>query len=120
KLLVVELVLGCAESRCGLFMGVFSAAKRRCGNVSIRLNAFLRLLGPEQVVYSTRYKVNLVRSEVTFNNVAVNLIAVDDPHLFKESRLAALASAQQKDFNQFTDLPPKNTRASETVHVQLT
>lgn len=49
---------------------------------------------------------------VTFDNVAVNgalevlarslveVLAVDDPHLFEESRLAALASAQQQDLHQ--------------------
>lgn len=49
---------------------------------------------------------------VTFDNVAVDrgpellpgllveVLAVDDPHLFEESRLAALASAEQKDLHQ--------------------
>lgn len=48
----------------------------------------------------------------TFNNVAVDggpelfagllveVLAVDDPHLFEESRLAALAGAEQQDFDQ--------------------
>lgn len=51
-------------------------------------------------------------SVVTFDNVAVNggpellpgllveVLPVDDPHLFEESRLAALASAEQKDLHQ--------------------
>lgn len=51
-------------------------------------------------------------SDVTFNNIAVNcgseflpgllveVLPVDDPHLFEESRLAALASAEQKDLYQ--------------------
>lgn len=51
-------------------------------------------------------------SEVTFDNIAVNcgsevfsgmlveVLAVDDPHLFEESRLAALASAEQQDLHQ--------------------
>uniref|UniRef100_A0A7N8Y5U5 Uncharacterized protein n=1 Tax=Mastacembelus armatus TaxID=205130 RepID=A0A7N8Y5U5_9TELE len=51
----------------------------------------------------------LVSREVTFDNVAVNsgsellpgslveVLSVDDPHLFEESRLAALASAEQQD-----------------------
>ena len=49
---------------------------------------------------------------VTFDNIAVNrgpeflpgvlveVLPVDDPHLFEESRLAALASAEQQDFYQ--------------------
>uniref|UniRef100_A0A8C9X439 Uncharacterized protein n=1 Tax=Sander lucioperca TaxID=283035 RepID=A0A8C9X439_SANLU len=53
-----------------------------------------------------------VSSEVTFDNIAVNcgsevlsgllveVLAVDDPHLFEESRLAALASAEQQDLHQ--------------------
>ena len=51
-------------------------------------------------------------TEVTFDNIAVNrgsevlsgllveVLAVDDPHLFEESRLAALASAEQQDLHQ--------------------
>lgn len=51
-------------------------------------------------------------SVVTFDNVAVNrgpeflpgvlveVLPVDDPHLFEESRLAALASAEQQDLHQ--------------------
>ena len=30
----------------------------------------------------------------------VEVLAVDDPHLFEESRLAALASAEQQDLHQ--------------------
>uniref|UniRef100_A0A668ACC8 Uncharacterized protein n=1 Tax=Myripristis murdjan TaxID=586833 RepID=A0A668ACC8_9TELE len=53
-----------------------------------------------------------ISTEVTFDNIAVNsgsellsgllveVLAVDDPHLFEESRLAALASAQQQDLHQ--------------------
>lgn len=53
-----------------------------------------------------------MNSEVTFDNVAVNrgsevlsgslveVLPVDDPHLFEESRLAALASAEQQDLYQ--------------------
>lgn len=49
---------------------------------------------------------------VTFDNVAVDrgsevlpgllveVLAVDDPHLFEESRLAALAGAEQQDLHQ--------------------
>lgn len=49
---------------------------------------------------------------LTFDHVAVDrgpellpgslveVLAVDDPHLFEESRLAALASAEQKDLHQ--------------------
>lgn len=51
-------------------------------------------------------------SVVTFDNVAVNrgpeflpgvlveVLPVDDPHLFEESRLAALACAEQQDLYQ--------------------
>lgn len=51
-------------------------------------------------------------SGVTFDNIAVNcgsefllrllveVLAVDDPHLFEESRLAALASAEQQDLHE--------------------
>lgn len=51
-------------------------------------------------------------SVVTFDNIAVNggpeflpgvlveVLPVDDPHLFEESRLAALASAEQQDLYQ--------------------
>lgn len=50
--------------------------------------------------------------DVTFDNIAVNrgsevlsgllveVLPVDDPHLFEESRLAALASAEQQDLHQ--------------------
>lgn len=49
---------------------------------------------------------------ITFDNVAVDggselfagllveVLAVDDPHLFEESRLAALAGAEQQDLHQ--------------------
>ncbi len=56
--------------------------------------------------------VPAVSCDVTFDNIAVNcgfefllrllveVLAVDDPHLFEESRLAALASAEQQDLHQ--------------------
>lgn len=61
---------------------------------------------------SAPYNVPAVSTEVTFDNIAVNcgsevlsgllveVLAVDDPHLFEESRLAALASAEQQDLHQ--------------------
>lgn len=62
---------------------------------------------PRPSLSSTRPK-----ERVTFDHVAVNrafevlagllveVLAVNDPHLFEESRLAALASAQQQDLHQ--------------------
>lgn len=104
---------GCADST--LFMRVSplrSSALSRCGNFSIR---FQRLSGafPSQTGGSVLlFNARVVNGGVTFDNVAVNralevlarllveVLAVDDPHLFEESRLAALASAQQQDLYQ--------------------
>lgn len=65
------------------------------------------------IVYFVTYKA---ATEVTFDNIAVNrwfellsrllveVLAVDDSHLFEESRLAALASAEQQDLYQPLDV----------------
>lgn len=59
-----------------------------------------------------KFLVYLKRPFFTFDNVAVDrgsevlsvlqveVLAVDDPHLFEESRLAALARAEQQDLHQ--------------------
>uniref|UniRef100_A0A7N6FCD7 Uncharacterized protein n=1 Tax=Anabas testudineus TaxID=64144 RepID=A0A7N6FCD7_ANATE len=74
------------------------APRSRCENFPIILGG---LLGS-----------GTANSQLTFDNVAVNrgsevlsgslveVLPVDDPHLFEESRLAALASAQQQDLHQ--------------------
>lgn len=95
------------------------------------INAFLGLFCPSRTPRFLPHKVTrrkATQSQVTFDNIAVNrspeflsrllveVLAVNDPHLFEESRLAALASAQQQDLHQplhvrflpgqsFVDLP---------------
>lgn len=94
-------------------MGVPSAdAGCLCGSSRNRCANFPRPLRP----FSPRQKGGWfppgAHLAVTFDNVAVNggpeflpgvlveVLAVDDPHLLEESRLAALASAQQQDLHQ--------------------
>lgn len=78
-------------------------------------NAFLGLFCPSRTSRFLPHKVTsrkATQSQVTFDNIAVDrsfeilsgllveVLAVDDSHLFEESRLAALASAQQQDLHQ--------------------
>uniref|UniRef100_A0A3B4ULW2 Uncharacterized protein n=1 Tax=Seriola dumerili TaxID=41447 RepID=A0A3B4ULW2_SERDU len=99
---------GCADSRCRLFIYVLSpspALLNRCGNFPIHFQRLSGAFQSQQDGFISLTNVPVVYREVTFNNVAVNrasellsgllveVLAVDDPHLFEESRLAALASA---------------------------
>lgn len=81
----------------------------RCGNFPIR---FKRLSVAAKTVYFLPPITPCASRDVTFDNIAVNcgsevlsgllveVLPVDDPHLFEESRLAALASAEQQDLHQ--------------------
>ncbi|KAG7222270.1 hypothetical protein INR49_027274 [Caranx melampygus] len=102
---LLQLPLTIPETRLETSCPLIPALLNRCGNSPI---LFQRLSGPSQRDGSNPPPgpdEPYVNGDVTFNNVAVNrasevlsgvlveVLAVDDPHLFEESRLAALASA---------------------------
>lgn len=94
-----------ADVDCLCVLSPSPAPLNRCVNFTV---GFKR---PKNVIF-TSLNVSALSNEVTFDNIAVNrcsellsgvlveVLAVDDPHLFEESRLAALASAEQQDLYQ--------------------
>uniref|UniRef100_A0A4W6DX30 Uncharacterized protein n=1 Tax=Lates calcarifer TaxID=8187 RepID=A0A4W6DX30_LATCA len=105
---LIDIYRGGQLNRCRLFIYVLSpspALLNRCGNFPIHFQRLSRAFLSQQNDFIPPPSVPAVSSEVTFDNVAVNrasellsgllveVLAVDDPHLFEESRLAALASA---------------------------
>uniref|UniRef100_A0A8C4ISC1 Uncharacterized protein n=1 Tax=Dicentrarchus labrax TaxID=13489 RepID=A0A8C4ISC1_DICLA len=97
----------------------------RCGNFPPPppppLNIHFKRLYPQNdLVFKKNKRIALFavkQASLTFDNVAVDcgfevlpgllveVLAVDDPHLFEESGLAALASAQQQDLHQPFHVP---------------
>uniref|UniRef100_A0A3Q2CQG0 Uncharacterized protein n=1 Tax=Cyprinodon variegatus TaxID=28743 RepID=A0A3Q2CQG0_CYPVA len=99
---------GCADRQ----QTVYSSAAQQMWKLSRPSD---RLPAPDPPTLPPSVKLLAVkpkRRPVTFDNVAVDrpsevipgllveVLAVDDPHLFEESRLAALARAQQQDLHQ--------------------
>lgn len=94
-----------ADVDCLCVLSPSPALLNRCGNFPVPFNRV-------KIAIFTPFKFPALGSEVTFDNIAVNrcseilsgvlveVLAVDDPHLFEESRLAALASAEEKDLHQ--------------------
>uniref|UniRef100_A0A3B4Z5D7 Uncharacterized protein n=1 Tax=Stegastes partitus TaxID=144197 RepID=A0A3B4Z5D7_9TELE len=88
------------------------ALLHRCGNFPIHFKRLSGAFLPPPHGSNPPLEYLPLSREVTFDNVAVNrgsevlsgllveVLAVDDPHLFEESRLAALASAEQQDLYQ--------------------
>lgn len=87
---------GCVASRCELFM--CDPSLGRCGNFPHRFQTIAAKYNPTQPLTFDNVAVN--RGSEALSGLMVEVLAVDDPHLFEESRLAALASAEQQDLHQ--------------------